>query len=238
MHTDDNISLSSSKNEIYFRKNVVEKSKTHVLCSIIVFPRKPWRLWNNLEKYGRTGQATDDNRIRHTHFACWINKVTETHSEYVIVNCFSTSTMLARMRLNIENIRTCLPVLLIRTSTNYQERHKLQSWRIVYKHATTPVSTHSAILFTVYRLICLGTPVDKQVLRVSQTERCHESCKKRCSCSGNFEGFKSCFFSLNVLPWKYPLVAIRDLHDKGYALWKQTFQTSDVTMCSCCQQSR
>jgi len=146
--------------------------------------------------------------------------------------------MFARMRLNMALYALCLPVLLIRTSTNYQERHKLQRWRIVYKHAIIPVGAHSAILFTLYRLICLGTPVDKQVLRVSQTECCHESCKKRCSCSGNFEGLKSIFFSFNILPWKYPLLTIRDLHDKGYALWKQTFQSSDVTVCSCCQQKR
>jgi hypothetical protein len=35
-------------------------------------------------KYGRAGQATDDNIIRHMHFACRITKATDTHSEYVI----------------------------------------------------------------------------------------------------------------------------------------------------------
>jgi endonuclease III len=41
-----------------------------------------------VEKYGRAGQATDDNVIRHMRIACWITKATDTHSEYVILNAF------------------------------------------------------------------------------------------------------------------------------------------------------
>jgi hypothetical protein len=41
-----------------------------------------------VEKYGRAGQATDDNVIRHMLFACWITKATDTHSEYVICIAF------------------------------------------------------------------------------------------------------------------------------------------------------
>ena len=37
------------------------------------------------EKYGRDGQATDDNIIRRMHTACWIPKVTNTRSEYVLL---------------------------------------------------------------------------------------------------------------------------------------------------------
>jgi len=36
-------------------------------------------------KHGRAGQASDDNIIRRIHYACWITKATDTHSEYVIV---------------------------------------------------------------------------------------------------------------------------------------------------------
>jgi hypothetical protein len=36
-------------------------------------------------KYGTGGEATGDNRIRRMRFACWINKATDTHSEYVIL---------------------------------------------------------------------------------------------------------------------------------------------------------
>jgi len=37
------------------------------------------------KKYGRVSQDTDDNIIRCTGFACWINEATDTHSEYVIL---------------------------------------------------------------------------------------------------------------------------------------------------------
>ena len=37
------------------------------------------------KKYGRAGQATDDNIIRRMRIACWIPKATDTHSEYVII---------------------------------------------------------------------------------------------------------------------------------------------------------
>ena len=42
-----------------FQTQVVEKLETHISCSIIFF--KPCRLWDNVEKYYRAGQATDDN---------------------------------------------------------------------------------------------------------------------------------------------------------------------------------
>jgi hypothetical protein len=47
-----------------------------------------WKLchsWYNVEKYGRTRQATDENIIRHMCIACWITKATDIHSEYSIL---------------------------------------------------------------------------------------------------------------------------------------------------------
>jgi hypothetical protein len=41
-----------------------------------------------VEKYGRAGQATDDNITWRMRFACWINKSTDTRSEYVILIAF------------------------------------------------------------------------------------------------------------------------------------------------------
>ena len=49
----------------------------------MTFFRKSCGLWDNVEKYSRTGQATDDNKIRRMRFAGWINNATVTHSEYV-----------------------------------------------------------------------------------------------------------------------------------------------------------
>ena len=38
-----------------------------------------------MEKYGKEGQAADDSRIRRMRFACWLTKVTDTHSEYTVL---------------------------------------------------------------------------------------------------------------------------------------------------------
>jgi hypothetical protein len=41
-----------------------------------------------VEKYGRAMQATDHSIIQHMPFVCWVSKVTDTHSEYVILLLF------------------------------------------------------------------------------------------------------------------------------------------------------
>jgi len=46
-----------------FQTKVVEKIKSHILCSVI-FLRKSCCLWDNVEKYCTAGQATDDNMAR------------------------------------------------------------------------------------------------------------------------------------------------------------------------------
>jgi hypothetical protein len=43
-----------------FQTTVVEKITTYVLCSITV-SGKSCRLWDNVEKYSRAGQVTDDS---------------------------------------------------------------------------------------------------------------------------------------------------------------------------------
>jgi hypothetical protein len=86
MYIYDNISLHSSYNDKCLDK-FVEKIKTHILCSIPFF-RKSCRLWDNVEKYGTAGQASDDNIIRRMRCACWITKSTDRHSEYVTLIAF------------------------------------------------------------------------------------------------------------------------------------------------------
>ena len=70
-----------------FQTKVVEKSRIYIVCTITCF-WKSCRLWDNVEKYGRTGQATDDNIILRMCFVCWITKATNTHSEYVVPIAF------------------------------------------------------------------------------------------------------------------------------------------------------
>jgi hypothetical protein len=49
------------------------------LCSDTFF-RKTCRLWDNVEEYGITRQATDDNILRRTRLACCVIKATYTYS--------------------------------------------------------------------------------------------------------------------------------------------------------------
>jgi len=41
-----------------FQTNVVQKIKTHILYSITFFFQKSCRLWDDVEKYGRTKRVT------------------------------------------------------------------------------------------------------------------------------------------------------------------------------------
>jgi len=49
-----------------FQTNLVEKIKTHFEFSNFFFFFKLCHLWDNVEKYCRAGQATDDN-MAHAH---------------------------------------------------------------------------------------------------------------------------------------------------------------------------
>jgi len=71
------------------RRNISDKScrenQNTILYSITPFFRKSCRLWDEVEKYCRAGQATDDNIIRHMRFAYWITEATNTYPEYIIL---------------------------------------------------------------------------------------------------------------------------------------------------------
>jgi hypothetical protein len=64
-----------------FRKKVVEKFKTHILCSVTFFANRVVYelMWI---KHCRAGQVTDDNMVHKLAF--WIPKATNTQSEYLI----------------------------------------------------------------------------------------------------------------------------------------------------------
>ena len=55
----------------------VEKIKTQFIF-VKLFFRKSCLLWDNVEKYGTAGPATDDNITRRKHTACWVNKAADT----------------------------------------------------------------------------------------------------------------------------------------------------------------
>jgi hypothetical protein len=86
MYFYNNISLSSSYNEKFFRQSRRENQNTHFTFNN-VFP-KIAPLWDNVEKCDGAMEATDDDTIEHMRFACLFNKATDTRSEYIILIAF------------------------------------------------------------------------------------------------------------------------------------------------------
>ena len=88
-----------------FQTKFVEKIKTHILFSAIFFFRKPCRLWDNVEKYCRAWQATDDNVAQAHCTLYWITKATNAYSQYVILIAFPLQQWLqersSMWRLNV-----------------------------------------------------------------------------------------------------------------------------------------
>ena len=58
---------------------VVEKIKTHILCSVTFF-RQSCSLWDNVEKCGGVRGATNDVTIWRIGVGCWIIKATYMHA--------------------------------------------------------------------------------------------------------------------------------------------------------------
>ena len=68
-----------------FQTKVVQKIKTHILCSISLPENRAAYeiMWRNIVKPDRPQMTIWRIRI-----ACWITKATNTHSEYVILIAF------------------------------------------------------------------------------------------------------------------------------------------------------
>jgi len=65
----------------------VEEITKPILYSItFFFPRESCRLWDNVERYGGSLQATDNNVIRRMRCAWWIPKATSINLEHVILS--------------------------------------------------------------------------------------------------------------------------------------------------------
>jgi hypothetical protein len=73
--------------------------------------RKSYGLWNNMEKYGGSRDTTDDNMLWRMFFACWINKATHTHSDYVIHIGFPRQRYLHERVSMLRLYLRCLSVL-------------------------------------------------------------------------------------------------------------------------------
>jgi hypothetical protein len=109
-----------------FHIKVVEKTKTHILCSITCF-QKSHHLWDNAEKCGDRG-VTNDVTTWRIRVACWISKAictyaqaharvstctharasVHTHRPICNTYCFSTDTTVSWTHLNITLYVHCL----------------------------------------------------------------------------------------------------------------------------------
>jgi hypothetical protein len=91
-----------------FQTKVVEKIKTQILYSI-TFLRKSCCLWDNVEKYCRAEQATDEN-MAHAHCMLGTQSFMYTFS-LCNTYCFPTTTMVARTRLIVTLYAHCVSCL-------------------------------------------------------------------------------------------------------------------------------
>ena len=119
-----------------FQANVMEKLKTHILCSNIFFENRAVYeiMWKNTVEPDRPQMAIWRMRI-----ACWIPKATNTLS---ICNtyCSSPATMVAPSRLNVTLYERCLV-----HCTNHCQKHTL-----VWAHLLTVrlCKFHSYVVLT------------------------------------------------------------------------------------------
>ena len=104
------ILLNSPGNETFFRKSCRENRNTHFM--FFVFVLKMCHLWDNVEKYGRAVNTTDDNIIWHMHFERWITEATNTLRK-CSTYYFSTATVVTQMCFSVTLYIHCLSLLAL-----------------------------------------------------------------------------------------------------------------------------
>ena len=91
----DNISLTCSLNEKFFRQIKIETNALY-----LYFFRKPRNLWDIVEK--KLGQPDRPQMtIRHMRIACWIPKATTTNSQICNTDWFPTVTTVTLTRMSV-----------------------------------------------------------------------------------------------------------------------------------------
>jgi hypothetical protein len=107
MYMYESISLNLFRMRSMSDKSCRKIQNTYFIFNNFFFPRKPCRLWGNVEKCFTAEHATDDNIIRHMRFACWITKATD-----ILTMCntyyFSPTTVVTWTYLNVTLYVHCL----------------------------------------------------------------------------------------------------------------------------------
>jgi hypothetical protein len=89
-----------------------------------------------VEKYGTARQATGDNKIRRIRFSYWIIKATHTHTLRICnTYCFSPTTIVAPMRLNIMYVQflSCSYSVRVYWKTSRNEARKKTQQQLAVK---------------------------------------------------------------------------------------------------------
>jgi len=124
-----------------FQTKVVEKIKTIILCSIIFFWTS-FRLWDNMEKFGRARQVWE-YVYNASHAHCMLDNYGYKHTLRLCnIYCFSIAKMVTRTRHNVTLYvhflscylflphKDCAPSLLHVTS-NHSQNYLHQKWQWV-----------------------------------------------------------------------------------------------------------
>jgi hypothetical protein len=109
-------------------KNCRENQNTHfIFNNISFFFRKSCRMWDNMEKYGRAGETTDDIQVLHgaCAFASWLIDI---YSEYVI---FIVSPRRQCLRERVSLLRShphCLSFLFLLSAIRKEIGRTIYLW--------------------------------------------------------------------------------------------------------------
>jgi hypothetical protein len=127
IHRMNNISDTSSR----------ENQNTQFVFNNFFFFRKSCNLWDNVEKYCRAGQATDDN-MAYAHCMLDTQGYKCTY-RLCITHCFSTATMVERTRLIITLYVHLLSLFILNmvyvttSSVTWTTFRRIASWLVYFE---------------------------------------------------------------------------------------------------------
>ena len=145
-----------------FKKKVVEKIKTRILCSVTFFPENRTVYEIIPKKYGAERVATNDVTIWRIRVACWISKVifTYAHSHarapgythtHTHTNCFPTATMILERASLLRYTYIVRLVILVSASPNkvrialYPQKTKSFRFLPLPSHFIITIAHHSTL---------------------------------------------------------------------------------------------
>ena len=142
-YIDDNIWLNPTLNDKFFWLNWRENQNTDYIFIKIPPPhtshQKSYLFWGNVQKRGTAGEATDDSIIRRMRYICWINRATNTHSEYVTLMAFPGQQLLrasppvsrtfpVSLQRTFNSILPCVRALFLRLAANIHIHYTQTTW--------------------------------------------------------------------------------------------------------------